>query len=61
MDCMCNIGINKENVVCQGIEVRILLGRDSLGYYLRVSGAGFASKRIDYCPCCGRDLTEKNL
>lgn len=61
MKCMCDIRVNKECVIGQGKDVYVLLGRDPMGYYLRVSGAGFASKRINYCPCCGKDLAKKNL
>lgn len=60
-DCICNLSKGQQKLITQGSWVNLYIERDCCGdYLLEAIDDGRADMQINYCPICGRCLTEKD-
>lgn len=56
--CICEVSESEEKLIDEGSYVNLYISRDEYGYWINAIADGRASMKIDYCPKCGRKLSD---
>lgn len=56
--CICNLEDGQKIIMDEGCWTYLKLNREHDGYYIEAWGDDVASMRINYCPKCGRKLSD---